>query len=408
MGAHARTLRAPLRFVRAPGRPVAGPGWGEARRQRSRAPRLRPASVEPASVGPAMRRAARWPLRGALAALGLLLALLPLELLLRWSNPSLPSLAALDGVDPREVGEFMRWTTLQDRPPDCRAAPGAHRLRYRTRSATYGAADGSEPALRLWVVGDSLVAGWGLPPGTAWPHGLGRGLAAAAGQAVDLTLVGGAGLGHCDLLLDANLLLDSGRPDALVFQLFADDLEYRTMVQVRGRVAARPDAVGGPGGWLAQRSWLANRLWFHWVSRGGGATGARDLDAGGRQRFLAALRGIDARAGQAGATTLFVLVPPAGVARCGDDAAWSDCDWLLSDLAWMAEALAESGLRWLDLRDIWTRHDPATLADEEQAWTERRHLPVHPGVAGHDALAAAVLPALHDRLRARATPASTP
>jgi lysophospholipase L1-like esterase len=355
-----------------------------------------------------MKPVSRWLARVGLVIVGLALVLVPLELGLRWNSPSLPSLAALDGVDPREVGEFMRWTSLGDRPPDCRAAPGEHRLRYRTRSASYGANSGNDGSLRLWVVGDSLVAGWGLPPGTAWPHGLAQGLAVAEGRTVDLTLVGGAGLGHCDLLLDTNLLFDRGQPDAVVFQLFADDLEYRSMVQVRGRIAARPDAVGGAGGWLAQRSWLANRLWFSWVNGVGGASAARDLDAGGLERFLSALRALDTRAESAGATLMFVLVPPAGVARCGDDSAWSDCDWLLSDLRWMASALEQSGVTWLDLRDIWAHNDPATLADEEQGWTERRHLPVHPGVAGHNALAAAVLPALGAQRGARATGAATP
>lgn len=339
--------------------------------------------------------------RAALARLGLILGGLGVGLgvgegVMRALHPTLPSLEALETVDSREVGEFMRWNDPAAREAGCRPEGSAGKLHYRQRNATYAPPGlGPDPhALKLWVTGDSLVAGWGVGPERAWPHGLAQRVATDQGRRVMLTTVGGGGLGYCEILLDLNRLLDRAKPDVVVVQVFADDLEQRALLALSGGVAARPDAVPGLFAWTARRSWLANRLWFAWVSRLGGAEPLRAANAEGRAQFLAAMRLLDERLSAAGTKLLLALVPPAGVERCTAAGAWSDCDWLSHDLDWMAEALADAGHRTVDLRGIWATHDPETLPDEEAAWKERGRLPVHPGEGGHTAIAQAVLPSL--------------
>lgn len=364
----------------------------------------------PPEPAPAPRVGPRRPgvARLALALGGVALALGLGEGALRLLHPTLPSLEALEGLDRREVGEFLEWSDPALREAGCVPEQGRYRLHYRQRSATY-APPGHPPsaeALDLWVAGDSLVAGWGVGQEQGWPHGLARALASARGARVRLTTVGGGGLGYCEVLADTHHLLARGRPpDALVVQLFADDLEQRNILLLRGRVAARPDAVRGPLGWLVGRSWLANRVWFAWVSRLGGAEPARSRDDAGAERFRRALTLLAERAETEGFTLLFALVPPAGVGRCGGPEPWSDCDWLRSDLDWMAGELASGGLDWVDLRQLWQARDPQTLPDEEAAWEARRRLPVHPGVGGHAALAEAVLPDLMGALGPDPSPA---
>lgn len=332
----------------------------------------------------------------ALVLAGLLVGLGLGELAMRLLHPrTLPSLEALDGADTREVGEFMRWNDASLRAAGCRPTEPA-KLHYRQRNATYAPA-GKPPspaALKLWVAGDSLVAGWGVGPNQAWPHVLAQQAANALDERVMLTLAGGGGLGYCEILSDLHVLLDRSRPDVVVVQIFADDLEQRALLALNSGVAARPDAAPGPLAWLARRSWLANRVWFAWVTRLSGAAPLRAADASSQRQFLRALDGIEARLTEAGAKTLFALVPPAGIQRCEGAPAWSDCDWLSQDMSWMATALEASEHRWVDLRSIWETHDPETLRDEEAAWRERGRLPVHPGEGGHAALAEAVLPAL--------------
>ena len=349
--------------------------------------------------------------RLALAAAGLAVALGGAEIALRLSHPTLPSLEALAHSEPREVGDFMRWSDPQQREAGCQPAKDTHRLHYRPRYAKYepSPAAATRSALRLWVAGDSVVAGWGVGPEQGWPHALARGLANRRSAAVNLTLVGGGGLGYCDVLLDLHRILERSRPDVVLVQLFADDLEQRALLQLKEGVVARPDAVPGAFAWMARRSWLANRVWFAWVTRLGGAQPVRGLDARAQRQFQLALRLIAERLAGIDARLLFVLVPPAGVERCGQQgAAWSDCDWLTHDMNWMATELERSKQPWVDLRQLWARSDPQTLREEEEAWTARGRLPVHPGVLGHKALAEAVLPQLAALLEPPATPPADP
>ncbi len=339
----------------------------------------------------------------ALALAGLGLGLGGAELALRAAHPTLPSLEALARSDTREVGEFMRWSDPARREAGCVPAPDQQRLHYRQRSATYAPAGmGPDPsALRLWVAGDSLVAGWGVGPDRAWPHGLARGAAEALGRRVQLTTVGGGGLGYCEILQDLHILLARSKPDLIVVQVFADDLEQRALLLLEGGVVARPDLAPGALAWLARRSWLANRVWFAQVSRLGGAEPIRALDDEGRADLERAWDLLEARAREQGAEVLFALVPPAGIERCAaGDPSWSDCDWLSYDQGWLAEALRAGGHRWVDLRGIWAQHDPETLPDEEAAWEARGRLPVHPGLGGHRAIVEATLPAVVEAARA--------
>ena len=327
--------------------------------------------------------ATTWIARALLVLTGTAMALVVGELGLRLIHPTLPSLAALDGVGPREWGDVQRWTSPPTELATCGAAEAP--VRYPPRTEQHG----EGPRRSLWVVGDSIVHGFGVGPTDAWPQRLAATLAADLGTGIALTRLGGPGLGYCGWASSLNKHLAHGLPDAAVVQVFADDLERRDLVLVRGSVAAIPRHP------LLQRSWLANRLWLARVAHLGSARPTRDADAAGRARFRSVVSGTLAPLAEAGVPVLLVLVPPAGQGRCTRaSAGFSDCDWLLSDQELLATELTTLDHPWLDLRSVWADAPPDTLPDEEAAWTARGRLPVHPGPQGHETLAQVV----HERL----------
>ena len=318
--------------------------------------------------------------RTALVLGGAVLALGVGELAMRMAHSRLPSTAGLDGLDPRDHGEFQRWTDPVPAPDDCWAPKGTHRPAHRPKREQHG----TGPSRALWVVGDSLVQGWGVAQGAAWPQLLAEGLAVPP-LSISLTRLGSPGLGYCGWLADLHHALDSATPDLVVMQLFADDLERRDMVLVHGRVVAMPQAP------VLRASWLLNRLWFAWATHRGGALPERDSDAVGQERFASAISAMVHRLDDNGVPWAIVLVPPAGMERCASQPeVWGDCDWLAADQDLMADLLNTANLPFVDLRALWSTVDPGTLPDEEHAWTERGRLPVHPGPAGHRAIATEV------------------
>lgn len=331
-------------------------------------------------------------MRAALAHLGLILggitAALGLgELGVRATHDSLPSLAALEGVDAREHDEVRRWTDPPGDPSTCGEANPRAGVRPRVDRL------GESITRDLWVVGDSLVHGWGVGPTASWPYPVAQAVGERTGRGVRLTRLGGPGLGYCGLASSLNAALDRSTPDLVVWQVFADDLERRSLVMVGDEVAARPSHP------LFWQSWLANRLWFAWVPRHGSAQPTRDADGAGLARFARVMGGVADRLASADVPLVVALVAPAGIERCrAGAAAWSDCDWLLADEAALGESLAEVGVPVVDLTDLWAEVDPETLPDEEAAWLDRGRLPVHPGVGGHRALAEAITPAVLERV----------
>lgn len=306
---------------------------------------------------------------------GVLLAVGLGELGLRLLLPDLPSLAALHEGEWGDREDVRRWTDPPTDPATCGEAQTHRPQRLRTTVHGQG-----EPRT-LWVVGDSLVHSWGVDWPASWPAVAADAVAVQHGRRLSLSRLGASGFGYCRNAAALNHLLDLQTPDAVVFQLFADDLERRSVVLVGDAVAAVPRHP------LTRHSYLANRLWLSWTTRLGSAQPERDADAVGLARFMRVMSALGARLDDRDIPWLVVLVPPAGVERCGEGAeAWSDCDWLRGDLDRMAEELRSTAIPTLDLRTLWREEAPGTLPDEEQAWTERGRLPVHPAAAGHAAI----------------------
>ncbi len=342
----------------------------------------------PWRVCPAAARSRPWLARALLVLGGAAVALGLGELGLRLVHRRLPSLAAVDALDPRDRGEVQRWTEPVPQPADCHAPPGTHRPAHRPKRARLG----TGPRRRVWAVGDSLVQGWGVAPGMSWPEQAAARMAETEGVMVELLRLGSPGLGHCGWVADLHHALDTAPegtgPDRVWMQLFADDLERRDMVLVNDRVVALPAHP------LARRSYLLNRLWFAWKAHQGGAVPDRATDAAGQAAFRRVMRALVDRLDEQGIPATLLLVPPAGIARCAArERPWGDCDWLAADQDLMARLLTAEGIPFVDLRGRWHETDPGTLPDEEQAWTARGRLPVHPGPAGHAAIATAVLAA---------------
>jgi len=325
----------------------------------------------------------RWWARLLLVVGGVAAALLAGEVVVRVQSPSLPSLAPLDGVDPRVWGDVQRWTDPATDLDHC-GHPDAP-VRFPPRTEHHGEGLGKQ----LWVVGDSIVHGFGVGPTDAWPQRMAADLSSHLAAPIQLTRLGGPGLGYCGWTSSLRKHRARLTPDAVVLQVFADDLERRDLVLVDGRVAAIPRHP------VLRSSWLVNRLWLAWVSRLGSARPARDADHAGLAQFRSVVGSTLDQLQADGIPTLIVLVPPAGLPRCTDaETGFSDCDWLRTDQDLLATTLDTLGHPWLDLRTAWDNTPPDTLPDEERAWTERGRLPVHPGPEGHKRLAEAVLPAL--------------
>ena len=315
-----------------------------------------------------------------MAGVGLALGLA--EAGLRATAAGLPSLAAWYLLDERDRSEVQSWTDPTPEPADCRDDSDLGHWSAPPRRSTHGSGKASRT---LWVAGDSLVHGWGVSSGVSWPEQLADHLVAHDGKTRRLTRWGGPGLGYCGWARDVHRALDNGRADLVLLQVFADDLEHRRLVRVRGHLLARPDHP------LLWHSFLANRLWFAWLQWAGDADGLRHRDRATDHRFRRVLRALVDRLDEKAVPWRLLLVAPAGFSRCAaPHDSWGDCDWLSADLARMARLLTDEDLPYTDLRGIEATPDFDTLPDEEQAWTDVGRLPIHPGPRGHAAIARAV------------------
>lgn len=341
--------------------------------------------------------------RSLLVFVGVAVGLLLGELALRLTSPDLPSLAVLGSVDRHDREEFQRWSDPPDRiSDDCTVGdrPGPRKA-VSVQKIDATEREGPRPAaLDLWVAGDSVVQGWGVHPSESYPAQLAHALSATRDRPVRLRRLGTHGVGYCGWLANLDLYLSGEKdPDAVVLQLFADDLELRNVVLIQGRPVAQPGRA--EPAWLRPfvvHSYLANRLWLAHLTHLAPPTPRRHGD---RATFLRALSQATTRLDARDIPWVLALVPPAGIGRCTQASEpWSDCAWLQSDLDLMADWLGGS-LPFLDLRDLWTGMEPSTLEIEETAWRARGRLPVHPGREGHAELARRIWPALEAALEPR-------
>jgi hypothetical protein len=335
------------------------------------------------------------------------------ELGLRLWWPTLPSLAPLATVQSVPAGALP--AEERDRL-SCRQPPGGE-LHHQPWTARIGATETARmaqtAALRLWVAGDSVAQGAGVAQGQSFAALLAGQLALDQGRAVELWNLGIQGAAYCNSLVDLHLRLDLACPgvecpDAVVLQLFADDLERRDSYTVQGQVIAFPWRVRQPAlRALVSHSYTANLVWSQARARLGGPVPRRGVDAAEQVRFRTALRALGERLEALSVAWVLTLLPPAGLPRCEDPSfalSVADCGWMTQDMDLMAGMLDQEGLPWVDLRSVWRDAPDVTLEHERLDLDRRGRLPVHPDAAGHALLARSLGPALGAALQARAPP----
>lgn len=181
----------------------------------------------------------------ALTVTALVVAICAAEGALRLGYSDLPSQAALSAEG--SGFRYFNWSAGPRMPTprintyDCQAPLALVKADFhRTR---YGAASERRP-LELWVAGDSITWGHGVERGQVYGAHLGRRLAQETSRQVRVTNLAVPGAGYCLALnLIHNALARGERPDLVVLQLFADDLELRFVVSDGRRVVAFPDQL---------------------------------------------------------------------------------------------------------------------------------------------------------------------
>lgn len=341
--------------------------------------------------------------RLALAAAALTLALALPELALRLVYDDLPSLAALSVTTSLPAGAEV--PSLGEQPPDCRL-PEDEPILHGNWELMLPSPTGEGEPLSLWTAGDSITLGAGVAPDQTFSAALARRLALSSGRPVALRDLGIQGAAYCDSIKDLHLWLDRDRPDAVVLQLFADDLEKRALYAVQGQVIAFPWRERDPLlRALASRSYLGNLAWSTVRARQGeGPT--RGIGVEDQVAFRRAVSLLVARLRTLGIPHVLTLVAPTGLPRCADPtfaARVADCAWLTHDMDLLAVMLVQEGLPFVDLRAAWEDRPDATLAEERQELERRGRLPIHPDAAGHAALAEALWPALEAAMQAPPT-----
>ena len=336
----------------------------------------------------------------------ILFALLIGEVGLRLRYPGLPSLSPLE-ESPMEV-KYFQWS---DYPPmkedrdlslSCReqsyvVEPGS------VREMSFG--EGEGPPLKLWVAGDSVTMGYGVPRGTEFGSLLAGRLAKLTGGQVVLRNLGINGAGFCAVLrrLNENVRSD-GAPDVVVLTLFADDLEDRAMVAVKSRLVAFPDRVDStPIRLLVSNSYVANLIWYGIsAQQEKQRTTRRYIDDKGQALFKDSVTYMRDRLKEQGTVLVTVLLSPAGLHFCADEPVpGSRCAWLGPDMDLIARLLKESEIPFVDLRHVW--EDKPTMIIHEELGRMRRglELGVHPDEKGHQVLADEMWPAVEEGLLKR-------
>jgi len=332
--------------------------------------------------------------RAALALASLVLALGLAELGLRLAYPALPSLAAEQGqgwaVVPSGFGT-SRDSQPQEIPPEiCR--PTSPPVPVTAHSP------GAGPPLALWVVGDSFTTGVGAPPDQGYAWLLAQDLAAQTKRAVDLTVRARPGASFCLALQSAEEALSATpRPDVVVLQLFADDLEDHAMVATGQGVVLFPSSVGSSlGRALVERSYAANLAWFG-AERLHGVPPRRHIDGASQAWFVRRFAALRESLAQGGQGLVVTLLGPTGLAQCQQPAPiGSRCESLPRDMVLIGNLLDDAGVPFVDLRELWLRHPDLVRTEERKAALTPGGCPIHPDAEGHRVLAEALLPAVVD------------
>lgn len=328
------------------------------------------------------------------------------EGLLRLRYPTLPSLAPLEEAELQvRAFDWSDYPPMKDRRDTSTTCREQSYLvpKGEIQERRYGSGEGA--ALKLWVAGDSVTMGYGVPPERAFGALLGQRLAEASGLPVVVRNLGINGAGFCAILrrLNENARAN-GAPDVVVLTLFADDLEDRALVGVSTRLVALPDRVEGPvARALVSESYLANLLWYGLLAQRMEASEARRfIDPGGQALFKDSIRYAHQRLEADGAAVVTALLAPAGLHLCEESPPeGSRCAWLGPDMDLMAEMLRAEGVSFVDLRHLWEGKPTMVLPRELERMQQGLELGIHPDEAGHQVLADALWPAVEGALLSR-------
>lgn len=336
-----------------------------------------------------------------LACLSTVLTLGVGEGLLRLLYPTLPSMAPLASspyhFEPFEWSDFPRNAGYQDTRARCWQAG------YLKSGATRAPASPAE-GLDLWVVGDSMSVGVGLPPGSSWAELVKADLSSALGRPVRLENLASPGANFCSILhiLDEALAAEAP-PDVVVVQLFADDLHGRDRVAVGDKLVMFPDWVEEP--WLralVERSYVANLVWYL-IAPARHTLPVRFVDAETQAMFVDSLRALSRQADDQGFALLVTLFAPTGLHLCPDPPPVnSRCMWARPDMDVIADIVSRAGVDFVDLRAVWEEQPVRVLPAELKALEEgKMTMGIHPDAEGHRVLADALGPRVRARLGAR-------
>ena len=340
--------------------------------------------------------------RALLFGAGIVLALGAAEAVLRGVYDDLPSVAPLARAEKYFGHDAPPIATSPAGSLDCRDPPGntaggSGHVAPPTREHAIG--DG-EPTRLVLVAGDSVAWGYGVAPEEAWGSQLGAALFQALGSPLTVGVVGVPGGGYCEVLRALHHELDATDPDAVVLQVFADDLEQRAMILLDGAPVVFPASAGSP--WvrvLVAYSYAANWAWSQFVARRNpGPT--RFISEAGLSGFRTSMTSLRNRLEAQDTPLVVFLLPPAGEEACNRPGPQEQiCRWYAEDLDRMEALLEGAGIPPVRLDTVWSNPSTQALPQElRRAETVPAYVPIHPSAAGHIHLAGVLAPHVTEAL----------
>lgn len=247
-----------------------------------------------------------------------------------------------------------------------------------------------------------MVLGPGVRPEQTAAWRIGNQVATELGRQVTLVNAGLNAAGYCGVIRAVHHHLDEASVDAVVVALFADDLEQHALTLVNGTLRADPHRLEpGPMRTFLSHSFLANAVWFAglkwalveqkstpaWVDRGPRLVPQKTVD-----NLVASIRHLEKRV-----APTWALLGPTGLPSCPEQPSpTSECGWLVDDLDTMSASLAQEAEFFVDLQGVWGDED--ALASEVDSQKQSGRIAVHPNAAGHQKIAAALLPQVLEKL----------
>ena len=255
-----------------------------------------------------------------LLSLGTVVLLLGLgECALRRIYSTLPSLAPLKD-DTLQVERYVPpgWEQARPPAPDPDGCHESHPNRDLARPPAWQKeVEGDGEPLRIWALGDSITFGMGVEPEETFAMHLAEKAAAMTGRPVVLSNFGISGANYCTLLRESHReLAFRTPPELLLWNLFADDLQLRSVILTQGALLGFPERIASS--WLrplATHSYLVNLVWVTTRARAGSPP-PRFVNMAGQAQFQKAAREFRDHLAQMEITLVTSLISPSGMPLC--------------------------------------------------------------------------------------------